>query len=524
MTSLARLKATAQQALRLIARAKDVLEAEVFASSTGQLFCRLHYTTGIPCNGVEEPKSSELFGLGIRAVFAGAESPLIGFGCEARDFSLNGVRRALEKARLNAVPDPEFVSLPTPSVTAGSGRTHRTLGRAHDPALMEMKDRALVQAGWRVIHEALNEFTSSHALLRLAGSKERLPALGLIVSGDVSVFQQRIAIASTCLPKVQTDESTLVTSFVTSMVERHTAKGSGYTAATHLAKFNGEAGAEAARNAIRAAGGRRLPTGAYSVVLGPQPVSDLMINLILPSLRADAFYSSRSAFLGELGRSVASPQVTIYDHGAARGMVGTKRITCEGLPTGRTELIREGVLRGLLSNHYETQRLLRDPRAREKLGVNPQEHLGALAPRNGFRLSSRGGRQFDVAPSIAATNVFIEGSVPHTTESLLRATGHGVYIGRIWYTYPMNGLRAGDFTCTVVGDSYLIQDGRLTTPLQSNTIRITGNIRPLLQNIFGVTKQARPVLGWGSDGVIYAPELAVREMHLSEIAQFMETV
>ncbi|MBM4125434.1 MAG: hypothetical protein FJ246_10885, partial [Nitrospira sp.] len=359
---------------------------------------------------------------------------------------------------------------------------------------------------------------------RLAGSPEQVARLGLIVGGDVSLIRQRIAVASTRMPKVQTDESTAVTAYVTAMVERRQAKGSGYAAATHLSQFKGEAGGEAARNAIKAVGGQRIPSGAYRVVLGPQPVSDLMTNLILPSLSADAFHSCQSPFLGELGRTVASPLVTIYDHGAAKGCVASKQITCEGLPTGRTDLIRGGTLQGLLSSHYETQRLLRDPRAREKLGVNPQEHPEVLAPRNGFRLSSRGGRQFDVPPSIAATNVFIEGATPHTTESLLALAGNGVYIGRIWYTYAMNGLRAGEFTCTVVGDSYLIKDGRLASPLQGNTIRLTGNIRTVLKNILGITTHARPVIGWATDEVVYAPEIAVQDLHLAEIAQFMEAV
>jgi len=522
MIPIATLKTTVQRALRQVARVKDVQEAEVFASSTGQLLCRLNYTSEIPCNGVEEPKSSESFGIGIRAVFAGADGPRVGFGSEARDLSPNGIRRALEKARHNAVLDPEFISLP--ALESKPGRGPRRSARDHDRAIMEVKDGALVEVGWRVINEALKVFASSDQLAWMAGSKDKVPSLGLLVGGDVSLFQQRTALASTRMPKVQTDESTFVTSYVTSMVERKNAKGSGYAATTHLAKFKGEAGGEAARNAVRAAGGERLPSGTYAVVLGPQPVTDLTTNLILPSLSADAFYSSQTAFLGELGRTVAAEALTIYDHGAARGMVGSKRLTCEGLPTGRTDLIRSGVLQGLLSNHYETQRLLRDPQAREKLGINPQEHPEALVPRNGFRLSSRGGRQFDVPPAIAATNVFIEGTEPHTAESLLRLVSNGVYIGRIWYTYPINGLRAGDFTCTVVADSYLIQNGRLTVPLQGNTIRITGNIRQLLRNVLGVTKQARPVVGWGADEVVYAPEIAVKDVRLSEIAQFMERV
>ncbi|MGH9895082.1 MAG: metallopeptidase TldD-related protein, partial [bacterium] len=133
-------------------------------------------------------------------------------------------------------------------------------------------------------------------------------------------------------------------------------------------------------------------------------------------------------------------------------------------------------------------------------------------------------RVFDTVPSIVPTNLCLESAAPHTTESLLRQVRDGVYIGRIWYTYPMNGLRTGDFTCTVVGDSFLIRDGRLATPLQANTVRLTGNIRHLLRQIVGVTGQARPVVPWGADGIVYAPEVAVRGLELTEIAQFLESV
>nr|MBI3613838.1 hypothetical protein [Nitrospirota bacterium] len=250
MISLATLKSAVQRALRQAAQAKDVQEAEVYASSTGHLLCRLNYTSAIPCNGVEEPKSSEAFGLGIRAVFSGTDGLRIGFGSEARDLTPAGIRRALDKARQNAVPDPEFMSFPAPPQTQPP-----KLVASHDRAIMDLKDGTLVETGWKVLQEALKTFESSEPLAKLAGSKEKLANLGLVVGGDVSLFRQRIAIGSTRMPKVQTDESTYITSSVTSMVERKAAKGSGYAAATHLAKFKGEAGADAARNAILGAGG-----------------------------------------------------------------------------------------------------------------------------------------------------------------------------------------------------------------------------------------------------------------------------
>jgi predicted Zn-dependent protease len=518
MVSLSNLKQTVEEGLRYLRKQKDVQEAEIFVADNAVLTARLNYVSHIPCNGVEEPKSIESSGLSVRAVFADAKGRQVGMGAEPGDLSLDGVKAALEKARRMAVHDPHFTSLPVPT------SERRTLLKYHDPKTMEMKNADLVHTGWKVISQALGVFAGTSSLKALVTAKQRLRDLGLIVGGDVTITQERIAIGSSHLPKVQTDESTFISSFITAMVEREDAKGTGFACTTQLNKFRGEAGAEAARNAIAAVGGVRIKGGEYRVILGPQPVADLLNNLILPSLSADSFYDRSSAFHGHLGRQVAPATVSMYDHGALPGQVGSKGITCEGLPTGRTDLIKDGILVGLLSSFYETERLLRDPEAKEKLGIPPESCKSALVPRNGFRFSSGGGRRFDAVPTISPTNVFIMGREEKTLDELLREIGNGVYIGRIWYTYPINGLRAGDFTCTVVGDSFLIQDGKLGAPLKANSIRINDSIHNVLRQIIGMTKKSRPMVVWDSEEVVHAPEIAVSRLKLSEIAGYMDAL
>jgi PmbA protein len=203
------------------------------------------------------------------------------------------------------------------------------------------------------------------------------------------------------------------------------------------------------------------------------------------------------------------------------GLAGSRGMTCEGLPTGRTDLIRDGRLVGLLSHWYDTQRLLHDPNAREKLGVDPAVAAAALAPRNGFRYDGAG-RSFETTPGTSASNVMIEGADPVSLDALVARVREGLYVGRIWYTYPINGLRAGDFTCTVVGDSFVIRDGRIAEPLLANTIRINDNVTRLLGAIVGSTRDARGTMVWGADEVVYAPSLAVTGVHADAIAGFAE--
>ncbi len=123
MLPLSDLQRATKEALAYVSAQPDVAEVEVFASADTNLTCRLNYTSHIPSNGVEEPKSTDSYGLGLRVVFrsptsgtAGSEGGAkTGFGSEPTDLSLEGVRRSLDKARAGAVVDQEFVSLPRPA-------------------------------------------------------------------------------------------------------------------------------------------------------------------------------------------------------------------------------------------------------------------------------------------------------------------------------------------------------------------------------------------------------------------------
>jgi PmbA protein len=193
-----------------------------------------------------------------------------------------------------------------------------------------------------------------------------------------------------------------------------------------------------------------------------------------------------------------------------------RRVTCEGIPTHRVELIRDGKLVGLLSNSYDTHRILTDEHRAEKLGPSASA-TPDLPPLSGYRLGEGGGRRFDASPGSAGTNVVMRARGGVTDRELVRVVGDGIYVGRIWYTYPINGQRAGDFTCTVTGDSYIIRDGEIAVPLAPNCLRMNANIAQVFKHPLAVGSRPRPATVWGSPEAYYVPAIAAGSIDLAEV-------
>ncbi|MBI2060249.1 MAG: hypothetical protein HYT87_10810 [Nitrospirae bacterium] len=544
--------------LRLVKKEKGLVAGEVFASENLAHTARLHYASHLPCNGVEEPKTYEFRGLAVRILFEEGGVRKIGFGSEASDFTQRGVKRALEKARRNAVADPAFHGFPA------WAKKRSAKARYHDPALSRLSDKTLVDLGWKVVRGGIEGFSRSEALKARSGvmpaalstgSEDRpwsMPCrpwhgdiswphtvlgkgtsaivgkvragsirdvrdLGLILSGDVSAVTERMALARTDATGILSDETTLLMAYVTAMVESDNAKGTCTFAGPELRGFSGRVGFQAAENAIRCMGGERISSGEYRVILGPQAMADMLNNLVVPAVTAGTFFAGSSPFQGRMDQRVASELLTLVDDGSRMGHMGTKALTCEGISTGKTELIVRGVLRGILGSHHEGTKLLKDPEVKSKLGVPAETLASRQLFRNGFRYGNSPGRHFAQAPHTAATNVLVEEG-EKDLPSLIRDVDSGVYIGRIWYTYPINGLQRGDFTSTVVGDSFLIRNGRAEKPLRANCVRINDNVSSVLNGIRAVGRPSEPVIIWASDEVVYSPPVHIEKLHLEEIA------
>jgi PmbA protein len=277
-------------------------------------------------------------------------------------------------------------------------------------------------------------------------------------------------------------------------------------------------GREATARALQMHHGVRPEAGNYRVVFGPQPVAEIVNYMILGSLTTGAFHAASSAYHGKFGADVMDARLSLADDPAMRSGAVVRAITCEGIPAHRVEMIRAGKLVGLMSNFYDSHRLATDEERAEKLGTDADK-VPIFAPLNGYRLGEGGGRRFDQSPGSSGTNIVMKARDGIDDDAVIRKVRDGLYIGRVWYTYPINGQRAGDFTCTVSGDSYVIRNGKLAEPIAPNALRINSNIENVFREIIAAGKRSHAAIVWGSPESFHVPALACEGISVASVGR-----
>jgi TldD protein len=199
---------------------------------------------------------------------------------------------------------------------------------------------------------------------------------------------------------------------------------------------------EALRQALVNLDSVPCPAGEMDVVLGPGWNGVLLHEAVGHGLEGDFNRKGTSAFSGRIGERVAAPGVTVFDDGAIEGRRGSLTVDDEGTPTSRTVLIEDGILVGYMHDR-QSARL-----------------MGMTATGNGRRQS------YAHLPMPRMTNTGMLAGTS-TREEMIASTRRGLYCanfggGQVDIT---NGKFV--FQCT---EAYLIEDGKVTTPVKGATL------------------------------------------------------
>ena len=184
------------------------------------------------------------------------------------------------------------------------------------------------------------------------------------------------------------------------------------------------------------------PAGEMDVVLGPGWNGVLLHEAVGHGLEGDFNRKGTSAFSGRLGERVAAPGVTVFDDGTILGRRGSLTVDDGGTPTERTILIDDGILVGYMHDRMSARL------------------MGARPTGNARRQS------YAHMPMPRMTNTGMLGGEA-SREEMIASTRRGLYCanfggGQVDIT---NGKFV--FQCT---EAYLIEDGKVTTPVKGATL------------------------------------------------------
>lgn len=200
--------------------------------------------------------------------------------------------------------------------------------------------------------------------------------------------------------------------------------------------------AEAIRQAEVRLPAMPCPAGQMDVVVGPGWNGVLLHEAVGHGLEGDFNRKGTSAFSGRIGERVAARGVTVFDDGSIADRRGSVTVDDEGTPGERTVLIEDGVLVGYMQDRLNAR----------LMGMKPTG--------NGRRQS------FRHMPFPRMTNTgMLGGNVKQ--EEMIASTKKGLFCatlggGQVDIT---NGKFV--FQCT---EAYLIEDGRITTPVKGATL------------------------------------------------------
>lgn len=210
------------------------------------------------------------------------------------------------------------------------------------------------------------------------------------------------------------------------------------------------------------------PSGMMPVVMYPGWGGVLIHEAVGHGLEGDFAYKGTSIYADKLGRKVGSDLVTMIDDSSWPNARGTTGFDDEGTPGRRNVLIENGIMRGFMHDLISAKM------------------LGAEPTGNGRRQSYR------YIPIPRMTNTFLAGGNAEP-ESIIADTKSGLYVKAL--SGGSVDTVSGQFNF-IVREAYLIENGKLTSPVYGATL--IGKGIDVLQNIDAVGNDLE--LGVGTCG------------------------
>jgi PmbA protein len=217
-------------------------------------------------------------------------------------------------------------------------------------------------------------------------------------------------------------------------------------------------GQEAARRTLRRLGARRVATQRVPIVFAAE-VARSLIGSIFEAASGDSIWRSASFLAGKLGETIAAQNINILDDhtmllGTGAGGYGTSPFDGEGLPSQRTVVVENGVLRNYLLNTYTARKL-------------------------GMKSTHNASRGLAGTPGVGCGNLYLEpGKL--TPEEIIAQIPSGFFVTSLM-GFGTN-IVTGDYSRGATG--LWIENGQLTHAVEEVTV--AGNLGEMFKNVVAI--------------------------------------
>jgi PmbA protein len=218
--------------------------------------------------------------------------------------------------------------------------------------------------------------------------------------------------------------------------------------------FNGEELAEkVSQLATNSIGGENIETGDKEVILDYHAATGIL-STFMSGFSGDNVQRGRSVLKDKIGESIVSENLSIYDDGTYDGGLSSGKFDGEGTPSQKTELVKNGILKGFIYDIYT---------------ANKSE---IKSTGNGFRGS------YSSTPGVSSSNIIFD----FNEKTKIQEIDNGIIATDVLGAHTANPI-SGDFSVEV-NNGFLIENGEITKPIKK--AMISGNVYETLKNCEGI--------------------------------------
>ncbi|MDT8286315.1 MAG: metallopeptidase TldD-related protein, partial [Elusimicrobiales bacterium] len=229
-----------------------------------------------------------------------------------------------------------------------------------------------------------------------------------------------------------------------------------------------------------------LPPGAYTVILEPAAVADLLFFLGYSGLGGRAWLDGRSFASGTLGRRILHPSITIVDD-ALEGPAAGVPFDFEGMPRKKVLLVDKGVVRAVVHD----RKTAAEAGAAATGHSLPQPNAYGPMPQN-----------LELAPGDSSL------------EEMIGSTKKGILVTSFHYTNLLRP-KTVEMTGMTRNGTFLVENGRVTRALKN--MRFTQSVVEAFSNVEALSRERETGGGWGKTCV---PAMKIRDFNFSSATGF----